>query len=39
MQYHKEIAPYISTLESLLFTPDTPAPILDAFNQFRCLHR
>lgn len=35
--YHREIRPYITTLETLLFTPDLDHHILEIFNQYKAL--
>lgn len=36
-RYHREIRPYIPTLETLLFTPDLDHHILEVFNQYKAL--
>ena len=35
--YHREIKPYISTLDTLLFTADVDHRILNIFNQYKAL--
>ena len=37
MQHHEQVEKYSQTLETLLFTQDLDANILDTFRQFQAL--